>query len=73
MNTLRINQLPTADAEDLIAILWRALEERRIPSPELYVSLSSVGVDLSVGFGSEPDAKLVMSMVPQFAPSVGSR
>jgi hypothetical protein len=71
MNTLRINQLPTADAEDLIAILWRALEERRIPSPELNVSLSSVGVDLSVDFGSERDADLVMRMVPRFA-SVGS-
>jgi hypothetical protein len=72
MNTLRINQLPTADAEDLIAILWRALEERRIPSPDLDVSLSSVGVDLSVGFESERDADLAMRMVPHFASSIGS-
>jgi hypothetical protein len=67
MNTLRINQLPTPDAEDVIAILWRALEERRIPSPELSVSLSSAGVDLSVGFSSERDADLVMRVVPHFA------
>jgi hypothetical protein len=71
MNTLRINQLPTADAEDLIAILWRALEERRIPSPEINVSRSSVGMDVSVGFGSERDADLVMRMVPHFGSSVG--
>jgi hypothetical protein len=72
VNTLRINRLATAAAEDLIAILWRALEERRIPSPELDVSLSSVGVDLSVGFDSERDADLVMRMVPHFASSIGS-
>ena len=71
MNTLRINRLPTADAEDLIAILWRALEERRIPSPQLNVSLSSMGVDLSAGFGSERDADLVLRTVPHFASSVG--
>jgi hypothetical protein len=73
MNTLRINQLPTADAEDLIAILWRALEERWVPSPKLNVSLSSVGLDVTVGFGSERDADLVMRMVPHFASSVGSK
>jgi hypothetical protein len=72
MNTLRINDLPKAHAEDLIAILWHALEERQIPSPELIVSSSSMGVELSLGFGSKRDADQVMQVVPHFASPAGS-
>ena len=72
MNTLRISHLPKAHTEDLIAILWRALEERQLPSPQLDVSPSSMGVELSVGFSSRRDADLVMRVVPHFASSLGS-
>ena len=67
MNKLRINHLATADAEDLIATLWRALEERRIPSPELKVFLSREAVDLSLGFPSEQDANLMTRTVPRLS------
>jgi hypothetical protein len=69
VNTLRIAQLTKAHAEDLMAILWRALEERQIPSPQLNVSASSTGVDVSVGFVSEEDADLLMRTVPGLAVS----
>jgi hypothetical protein len=73
MNTVEINDLPPPHAEDLIAILWQALEAGRIGSPELTVSLGGVGVDLRLRFGSRRDADLVMRAVPHVTSSVGSR
>lgn len=70
MNILKINDLSTAQAEDLISILWRVLEERRISSPQLNVTSGSSGIDLSVSFGSEADADLAMRALPHFALAV---
>jgi hypothetical protein len=56
-----------AEAEDLIAALWRALEEHRISSPQLRVLQADGSVDLRIEFRSQRDSELVRRIMPGLA------
>ena len=64
MYTVRINLLTISEAEDLIAGLWRDLEEHGAPSPRLRVSQIDEKVELSLEFLSEQDAEAAKRVVP---------
>jgi hypothetical protein len=57
-------RLTTAEAEDLIARLWRALEEHGALSPRLRVHQAGEALDLHVAFLSDEDAALIRRVVP---------
>ncbi len=56
-------RLTAAEAEDLIALLWRALEEHGIASPRLRVHKAGDSLNLSLEFLSEQDAALIREVV----------
>jgi hypothetical protein len=58
---IRLDGLTMTEAEALVAVLWRALEEYQIPSPRLRVFQQIVGegVDLCIEFRSAQEAELV--------------
>jgi hypothetical protein len=64
MCTITLNLLTISEAEDLIAGLWRDLEEHGAPSPRLRVSQFDEKVELSVEFLSEQDAEAAKRVLP---------
>ena len=71
MGVITVRRLTMAEAEDVITLLWRALEEYRIPSPGLEVSRVAGAVDLSIRFVSPQDADLVTRVVPYLTAGAG--
>jgi hypothetical protein len=67
MCVIRINRLTMGEAEGLVVMLWRVLEEYRIPSPRLSVYPAGDAVDLGIEFHSEQEAALVRRVVPRIA------
>jgi hypothetical protein len=67
MCVVQVNRMVTADAEDLIVSLWRALEEHGTPSPKLSVSKAGELLNLQIEFLSEEDGNLMKRCVPRLA------
>lgn len=67
MRVMNLGRLTMAEAEDAVAVLWRILEEYRIPSPRLEVSRVPGAVDLSMEFHSQEDADLVRQVASRQA------
>jgi hypothetical protein len=64
MRVINLNPQPTAEASGLIAQLWRALEEFRIPSPRLSVCDVDGAVEVKIEFLAPQDAESVDLAVP---------
>lgn len=65
MPVIRLNQVSMARAEQLLAEIWRVLEERRIASPQLAVEVGANDlVDISLTFDGTVDAKLARYASP---------
>lgn len=58
MSVIRTGRLTMAEAEFLLAMLWRALEECRLRSPHIRVHGIPGAVELSIVFVSRQDADL---------------
>ncbi len=68
---IQVFRLTLADAEVLIASLWRALEEHGVPSPKLNVYEAGELLDLCIEFLSEQDCDKIRRCVPHLTqPSV---
>jgi hypothetical protein len=72
MCLIRIDRLTMAEAEDLVAALWRAVEEHEIPSPRLRVYRVDAAVDLGFEFLSEEDGDLMRGAVPRLGAAARS-
>jgi hypothetical protein len=60
MPVIPLNQVSMARAEQLLAEIWRVLEEYSIASPRLTVEVSANDlVDVALTFDGSADAKLV--------------
>lgn len=60
MSVIRLDRLLMADAEHVMAQIWRALEDHRVASPKIAVTVQdSDRVDLWLTFGTASDAELV--------------
>ena len=60
MSVIRWERLSMADAEQVVAQIWRVLEEHRVASPRMALAVQgSDRVDLSLTFGAASDAELV--------------
>jgi hypothetical protein len=67
MCIMRMARLSMPEAENLIAALWRTLEEYGVSSPQLRVRQTWGSVDLSIEFCSEKDRELMRRVVPCLA------
>jgi hypothetical protein len=63
MSVIRINRLTMAEAEDLVATLWRVFEEQRIATPRLHLFAVGETLDVEIAFHGERDAALVQPIV----------
>ena len=64
MCVIKVTRLTMAGAEDVVAMLWRTLEELRMPSPQLSVYQTAGGVELNIGFFSQQHADIVIGAAP---------
>jgi hypothetical protein len=67
MCIMKMDRLSMPEAENLIAALWRALEEHGISSPQLRVRQARGSVDLSIEFCSQKDRELMRRVMPCLA------
>jgi hypothetical protein len=67
MCMMKMDRLSMAEAEKLIAALWRSLEEHGIPSPQLRVRQTHESLDLSIEFCSQKDSELMKRVMPCLA------
>jgi hypothetical protein len=67
MCVVKMDRLSVAEAENLIAALWRALEEHGIRSPQLRVCQARASVNLRIEFRSEEDSELMKRVMPCLA------
>jgi hypothetical protein len=67
MCIMKMDRLSMAEAENLIAALWRALEEQGISSPQLRVRQTRGLVELSIEFCSQKDSELMRRIMPCLA------
>jgi hypothetical protein len=67
MCVISLRRLAMAEAEGLIAAVWYAAEEHRLPSPRLRVRQIGEALDLHVEFASEEDGALMRRVVPRLA------
>lgn len=67
MCIIQVNRLAAADAENLIASLWRVLEEHGMPSPKLRVHQAGEFLRLGIEFSSEEHGKFMKRCVPRLA------
>jgi hypothetical protein len=67
MCTLKICRITVAQAENVIAILWRTLEEYGVASPQLRVRQVRQSVELSIEFLSQRDSDLVRRAIAHLA------
>jgi hypothetical protein len=65
MCLISIDRLTMAEAEALVAAVWRAVEEQEIPSPRLRVYRVDEAVDIGFEFLSDEDGDLVRGAVPR--------
>jgi hypothetical protein len=63
MRVIRRNRLTWSEAEDVLATVWQALEEHKIPSPRLRAYPVAGGVDLTLEFSSEDDAERIKQLL----------
>jgi hypothetical protein len=67
MRIMRVDRLTMAEAENLIAVLWRTLEQQGIPSPQLRICQVGDLVDLTIEFLSQQDGDLVKGVMSRLA------
>jgi hypothetical protein len=67
MCVISLRRLAAADAEGLIAALWRAAEEHGIPSPRLSIRQVGEALDIHIEFRSEGDGALMRRVLPRLA------
>lgn len=58
MSVIRTGRLTMAEAELILAMLWRALEEYRLRSPHIRVQEMPGAMELSIVFVSRQEADL---------------
>jgi hypothetical protein len=68
MRVLTIERRTMAQAEDVIAMMWRMLEKYRMPTPKLHVRVADV-VLITIEFLSDPDAYLIQRVTSKLAPA----
>jgi hypothetical protein len=69
---IRIDRLTMAEAEALVAAVWRAVEEQEVASPRLRVYRVDEAVDIGFEFLSEEDGDLVRGAVPRLGAAAPS-
>ena len=67
MRIMRVGRLTMAEAENLIAVLWRTLEQQGIASPQLRICQVGDLVDLTIEFLSQQDGDLVRRVMSRLA------
>jgi hypothetical protein len=67
MCIMKMARLSMPEAENLIAALWRTLEEYGVSSPQLRVAQARGSLDLSIEFRSRKDSELVRRVMPCLA------
>jgi hypothetical protein len=67
MCVVKMDRLSVAEAESLMAAMWRALEEYGIRSPQLRVRQSRGLLDLRIEFCSRKDSELMRRVLPCLA------
>lgn len=67
MSVIRLDRLTMADAEHALAHIWRILEEHRVASPRMTVTVDEARewVDLSLTFHAAPDAASVRRAIAE--------
>jgi hypothetical protein len=66
MRVLTIERRTMAQAEDVMAMLWRMLEKYRMPTPKLGVRVAGA-VLITMEFLSDPDAYLIQRVTSEAA------
>jgi hypothetical protein len=69
MRVLTIERRTMAQAEDVMATLWRMLEKYRMPTPKLGVCRVAGAVLITMEFLSDPDAHLIQRVSSELAPA----
>jgi hypothetical protein len=67
MCIMKMARLSMPEAENLLAALWRSLEEYGVSSPQLRVRQVWGSVDLSIEFCSQKDRELMRRVMPRLA------
>jgi hypothetical protein len=57
--TMQFNGIDQSEAERLLAVIWRVLEERALASPMVQVRSAMASIDITVGFQSRGDQAIV--------------